>query len=105
MSEFDHLSKDDVDDIIELLEDNMPKSRDVILECEYIDGNKTQLDSINGAAVYYYGEPNGYAIHHSPIQAGIYIRFVLANGNSIMYKYDDGELKPYLYTNDQSIMY
>ncbi len=104
MSEF-ALSEDDIDDIIELLEDNMPKSRDVILECEYIDGNKTQLDSINGAAVYYYGEPNGYAIHHSPIQAGIYIRFVLANGNSIMYKYDDGELKPYLYTNDQSIMY
>ena len=95
-SEFE-LSKTDIEDIIDFCKDNTPKRYATELACEYLKCRKTDKSTDELKVKFYGNEPN-YDIHHSSKQLGYYLRITLANGINLLYKFENGELVPYMYS-------
>lgn len=98
MSEF-VLSEDDIEDIIDFCKDNEDKRDFMELTCENMDKDKREEMKEHYALVFE-GDTLGYAPHHSQMQRGEFVRFVLREADaSIVYRLntEEGKLLPYLY--------
>lgn len=100
-SEFD-LTKDDIDDIIDFCKNHTPKSYDTELECKYLDSDYVDKGN-DSLKVLFCGNATNYGIHHSNKQSGYYLRIIFANGINLMYKFEKGELVPYMYIFNNKI--
>lgn len=99
--EFD-LTQDDIEDIIDFCKDHTPKSYNTELVCKYLDGD--YVDKGNDILkVIFCGNATNYGIHHSNKQSGYYLRIVFANGINLMYKFENGDLVPYMYIVNKKV--
>lgn len=99
------LSDDDREDIIDFCKDNYKERNNLVLECEEIDSEETDMGTVDGVKLSFIGNNLLYKPHHNDNMIGCYLRIVFDNNICIMYKYeheqryfnDKDTLSPYLY--------
>ena len=92
-------TKKDREDIVDFCKEYEDKQKFMELTCEDTDGEK-RLKTNGHYTLVFDGDSLGYAPHHSQVQRGEFVRFVLQEANAtIMYKLnvEEGKLLPYLY--------
>lgn len=99
--EFD-LTQDDIEDIIDFCKDHTPKNYNTELVCKYLDGDYVDKGN-DSLKVLFCGNATNYGIHHSNKQSGYYLRIVFANGINLMYKFENGNLVPYMYIVNKKV--
>lgn len=99
------LSDGDIKDIIDFCKDNTPEKRGTQLECKYWDRGYVNKGVINYAKIRFCGGSLKYKPNHSVKQVGRYVRIVFSNGINLMYKFDAGELKPYMYSKGDKMFF
>lgn len=99
MSDFT-LSQNDVKDIVKFCKKHISANGNVEIDCDPINSNMINIESNCEIPIMFQGKSLTYTPYHSQKQAGYYLRLVLSNGISILYKYQNGKLAPYLYTNN-----
>ena len=90
------LYSEDIEDIIDFCKDNTPKSYMTELECEELDAETIKIDSTN-YEIEFAGKKLNFNPLHFETQEGTFVRIVLENGISLLYKYENEHLVPYLY--------
>ena len=93
------LSNEDIDDIVDFCQDYNPKSPGTELLFKENKSSKQVIDGYKNLEVSFFGDSLAYIPYHSIKQEGYYIRIILKNGMQIVYKYKDGNIEPYFYTN------
>ena len=99
MSEFT-LSDDDVEDIVKFCKKHISANSNVEIDCDPLNSNIINKESNCEIPIIFQGDSLTYTPYHSQKQAGYYLRLVLSNGINVLYKYQNGKLVPYLYTNN-----
>jgi hypothetical protein len=94
--EFD-LSENDIEDIIGFCKKHAPKNYNTELACEYIEDDYIDK-STDEVKIKFYGKELKSNIHHSKKQLGYYLRITFANGINLLYKFENSELVPYMYS-------
>ena len=98
------LSQTDIEDIIDFCKDNTPKNYTTELSCEYLKYDCTDK-STDELKIMFYGNESNYDIHHSSEQFGYYLRIIFTNGINLLYKFENGELMPYMYSFKKKIIF
>lgn len=98
------LSQTDIEDIIDFCKDNTPKNYTTELSCEYLKYDCTDK-STDELKIMFYGNESNYDIHHSSEQLGYYLRIIFTNGINLLYKFENGELMPYMYSFKKKIIF
>ena len=93
------LSNDDLDDIVDFCKDFNPNSPGTELLFKKSKSSKQVIDGYKNIEVNFYGDSLTYTPYHSIKQEGYYIRIILNNGMQIFYKYNEGNIEPYYYSD------
>lgn len=104
MSEFT-LSETDVKKIVSFLKEHKTTTNSVELDCSPISNKDTNIKVNPDLTVEFSGDSLSYQPHHSTKQEGYYLRIVLSNGINVLYKLDNGELKPFMYTTTANAVF
>lgn len=93
------LSSGDIKDIIKFCKKYMPKSAGTELLFKNKRGPKQTVKTSANKDATFYGDTLAYLPFHSVKQDGYYVRMILRNNMQIVYKYEEGTLRPYFYSD------
>ena len=92
------LTQRDVKKIVKFCKKHKTKTNKVELDCEPICEKFKSIESDQNMVVKFAGDSLVFQPHHSLQQKGYYLRIVLSNGINILYKFENGELLPFMYS-------